>query len=210
MRLILFKNIIKPVIYCFVVISSFLFISKSGTYRSVPIEVESQDLIPAFKDEGIFAKATAYTPEESLKYLRCNLLAKGVQPIQLSIQNNTSKPLGLGDLSIDLPLVSGNHVATQFYLETLPRTFALKAASFFFWPFLIPSTIDGVITYKSQKKMRHDYTAKTIKNYEEIVPPYSTINRILFVKHRDMRDTFTLTLQDKETGFLHTYKLDIA
>lgn len=201
------KKLIKPVLASFVIISGLLFIIKSGNYQTMPIAVDSQNLIPAFKDERIYAQATAYTAEDCKYFLHSDLISKGYRPIQLSIQNNTSKPLGLGDLSIDLPLASGNQIATQFFKETIPRAVALKVASFFFWPLMVPSTIDGIVTYRSQKIMRHDYTAKTIKNYEEIIPAYSTINRILFVKEENYRDSFTLSLQDKETGMLHKYFL---
>ncbi len=205
---ILFKNIIKLLLISFTTFGCLLFLTKPGNYHVMPLA--SQDSVTAFQDEGIYVQAKAYTANDSKNYLNYDLLAKGYQPIQISIQNNSSKPLGLGDLSVDLPLITGNQIAGQFLKEALPRSIALKAASFFFWPFLVPSTIDGVITYKNQKKMRHDYTAKTIKNYEEIIPAYSTINRILFVKQQDYRPNFTLTLQDKETGMIHKYPLDIS
>ncbi|HSX04030.1 MAG TPA: hypothetical protein VLG76_04815 [Rhabdochlamydiaceae bacterium] len=204
------KNIIKVLLISFVTVSCLFFVTKSGNYRSNPIAVPCHDVVTAFKDEGIFVQATAYTAADSKYYLNQNLLEKGFRPIQISIQNNTSRPLGLGDLSVDLPLACGNQIATQFFKDTLPRAFALKIASLFFWPFTVPSTIDGIITYKSQKVMRHDYAAKTIKKYEEIIPAYSTINRILFVKQKDYRPSFKLVLQDKETGLLHKYHLDIS
>jgi hypothetical protein len=204
----LIKNIIKVLLILFLTTSGLLFVTKNSNYDTRPLETRNQ--VAAFKDEGIYVNAIAYTAEESKYYLQRDLVSRGYQPIQLTIQNNSSSPLGLGHLSVDLPLVSGNKIAFQFFKETLPRSIGLKIASLFFWPFNVPSAIDGIMTYRNQKIMRHDYNAKTIKNYEEIIPAYSTMNRILFVKREDFQNCFNLVLQNKESGLIHKYRLDIS
>jgi hypothetical protein len=195
------KNLIKSILIAFVTISVLLFVTESGTYKVEPL------IAQPLEKEGLHVQALAYTAQESKQYLKENLLSKGYQPVQISIQNNSAYPIGFGDLSVDLPFVSGSEVATQLLKDTIPRAIGFKVASFFFWPFLVPSTIDTFIVYKNQKKLRHDYAAKTVKAYEEILPPYSTLTRVLFVKQSDYKPDFTVSLQDKETGLMHHFPI---
>lgn len=152
------------------------------------------------KTEGITVMAKSYTAEESGTYLNRNLLASGYQPIQVTVQNHTPHTYSLGTTGASLPTAHPNKVALSVSKKALPRAIGLRVASFFFWPFTIPSTIDGIITLKSHMQMRKDYTAKSVKESEEKILPYSTCHRMLFVPKKEVRDTLTITLFDQEEG----------
>jgi len=64
---------------------------------------------------------------------------------------------------------------------------------------MIPSTIDGIRTYAHYKNMYRDYHAKSLKEKGEIVSPYSTFHRILFVPKDEVKEVFQVTVIDLET-----------
>lgn len=136
--------------------------------------------------------AKAYTPEESTKFLNKNLLRKGYQPVQITIQNNSSQEYSLSSGSVDLPTASPSKVTIKLMQSAIPRGIAFKIASFFFWPFMVPSTIDSIITMKTYQSIKNDLQSKLVK--QEVVAPYSIYNRIVFVPIDEFKDSFDITL----------------
>lgn len=201
---------IKAIIVAIILTSGLFFSTSFVTHSFTPLTIKSEDVITAYVNEGVYIQAKAYSPWESKKYLHRNINSKGYQPIQISIQNNTPVPLGLGDMSIGMPIVPPKKVSKTVLIDSIPRAIGLKVASFFFWPFMIPGAIDTIYTLKTHAKVKRDFTAKAIKNYEEIIPAYSTIHRIIFVKSQNFQDSFNLYLSNKETGRVYTYCCTVA
>lgn len=198
---------IKAVLVAFVLISGLFFCLTGARHSFTPLKSEEQAAL--YEDKGVYIQARAYTPFESKKYLHQNLLSKGYQPIQISIQNNTPTPWGLGDLSIGMPMVHPKKVARYVLIDSIPRSLGFKVASLFFWPFMIPGTVDTIYTLKTHAKVKRDFIAKGIKEYEEVIPAYSSIHRIIFVAHKHYQDHFYLSLADKETGRIVSYCCEV-
>lgn len=158
------------------------------------------------QDTGVIVEAKAYSGIESQKYLHRNLPSRGYQPIQISIQNNTPQTFALCSQSIDLPLTSEKQIAKGVFIEGIPRSIGFKIASLFFWPLMIPGTIDTMVTMKCHQKLKRNLTTKSVKDYQEIILAYSTVNRIIFVKAEDCQPHFHVSLVDQETW--KTYHFD--
>ena len=107
--------------------------------------------------------AKAYTSEESQKYLRKDLLRRGYQPVQITIQNNSAEEFSLSTGSVDLPTAEPSKIASKLLHSTIPRSIVLRVASLFFWPLAIPTTVDSMITLKSYKTIKNDLQSKLIK-----------------------------------------------
>lgn len=156
---------------------------------------------PSFADEdrGVDVFAKAYTKEESERYLNRNVPGLGYQPIQVIVQNKTGDTYILSTDGIDLPVVKSKEVVGKVLKKAIPRSIGLKIAGLFFWPLLIPDAINSIVTMKMQASLRKDLAAKTIN--EDLIPSYSTINRVFFVKTEDYRENFVITLKElqKET-----------
>ncbi len=144
------------------------------------------------KSDSLQIMAKAYTEEESKKFLRKNLLKRGYQPVQITIQNNSREPFSLSTGSVDLPTASPSKVAKKLMISAIPRGIALRVASLFFWPFMVPSTIDSIITTKTFKILRNDLESKLVK--KETIAPYSIYNRIVFVPVKEFKGSFDITL----------------
>lgn len=57
--------------------------------------------------------------------------------------------------------------------------------------------------------MRSDYFAKSIKEEDELILPYSTVHRVIFVRSDQHQDSFTLYLQEEKGGAFHPFDLKV-
>jgi hypothetical protein len=148
------------------------------------------------------------TPDESKRAFGHDLPSRGVQPLQLTIQNNTSVQYSMCPGSIDLPRVEVNKIARKVTRSALGRSIGYRIAGFFFWPFMIPGTIDSIRVMMHHQKFKKDLTAKAMK--EEVVAPYSTFHRVLFVPKDRFETAFKVTLIDIETLYPTEFETTVA
>jgi hypothetical protein len=168
-----------------------------------------EGVIPTLERTSESRKVTietkVYTPEDSKQYLKRDLISRGFQPIQMTIHNNTTSVVTVEDFDAEQP--TAGQMARQVMKDVIPRSIGYRVASLVFWPFAIPATIDTIKNLQTYSKMKRDFAARSIKL--EIIPPYSTLNRVLFVRSEDLKDNYTLTLYDQFTGKLDEYKVDL-
>ncbi|MBS0604188.1 MAG: hypothetical protein JSS60_04010 [Verrucomicrobia bacterium] len=177
----------------------FLLTTGFDRYTHHPLKAVTTELLPSFSlnDSRILVVAKVMTPEESKRSFGHDLLSRGVKPLQLTVQNNTSNEYSMCPSSVDLPRIEASKIAFKVTKSAIPRSIGYKIASFFFWPFMIPSTIDGIRVMAHHQKLKKDIIAKSMK--DEIVAPYSTFNRVLFVSDKQFQETFKVTLIDLDT-----------
>jgi hypothetical protein len=177
----------------------FLLTTSWNHYESHPLKAVATNLLPTFSlnDSRVVVVAKAMTSDESKRNFGHDLISRGVQPLHLTIENNTSNEYSLCPSSVDLPRVEVSKIAFKITKSAIPRGIAFKIASFFFWPLAIPSTIDGIRVLKHHQNLKKDLTAKSMR--DEVVAPYSTFNRVLFVPTDEFQDSFKVTLIELDT-----------
>ncbi len=170
-----------------------------------------QPLVPSFlkENEGINVSYRVYSPRESRAFLNRDLLSKGVQPIQVSIQNNSNSSYIIKADQINLETTTPNSVAWKYSLDALPRKIAYKIATIFFFPFVIPDTIDSIVSAMRHQEIKKSLEAKVIKDEEEIVLPYSSLSRVVLVSNENFGGNFSIDLID-EKGNVETFSTPIA
>ncbi len=184
----------------FSLVGMFVILTSMETYKERSLGgLTSTEAAFSKEAQGLNVVAKTYTPGESRSFLQRNLIKSGYQPIQITVQNNTSNSYNLSAEGISMPTASAGKVAGSVSKKALPRGIALKIASLLFWPFMIPSTIDGIITLKTHISLHKDFSAKSVKEKQEIVAPYSTYNRVIFVPLKQLKDTLTVTLIDQDS-----------
>jgi hypothetical protein len=161
---------------------------------------------PEQKDIDVHVRALSSGESEHL--LGHNLPGRGIQPLHITIENNSPNAYSICPNYIDLDYVEISSIVGELHKSALPRSIAFKVLGFLFWPFMIPGTLDTIHTVHSYKSLKRDYTAKSLK--DEMVPVYSTVNRILFVPEEDFKDQFTVTLMDKETQRFESFSISKA
>lgn len=195
------KDIFKSVLCVFSILSVFILMTEFDAHRPSPPQFVGSFVEP-FAEKGVHIQAKAYNSKESQLYLSRNLHRKGVQPVQVTIQNNSGQIYILSSYGVDFPHHHAGKMALSFSVEHLPRSLALKVGAFFFWPLLIPSVLDSAITTKYHLQMRSDFYAKSLKEEGEVIPAYATVHRILFVPHEEFQEEFILYMQ--RGGTSHT------
>lgn len=202
------KNAFCTGFLAIVMVSGFFHYNQLEHYQSDPPPHIGTILEP-FSERGVHIRAKAYNAEESRAYLKRNLLSKGVVPIQMTIQNNTGESYILSKNGLDLDELSAGAVAHTVNRNYIPRSIAFKIAAFFFWPFIIPSAIDTVLTLRYHFELKRDYAAKSVKEEGEVLLPYSTTHRVIFVRNQHLTQDFTLYLQDLQSGRYSPYPTKI-
>jgi len=207
------KNIIKNSFYLFfsiLVICSTVYLTKEFVALRPQTLPFVGSMLEPFSEEGIHIRAKVYSPRESMIYLNRDLIHRGLQPLQVTIQNNTGNSFYLSNSGLDLPNMPSKAVAGKLMRSAIPRSIAFRIAGFFFWPLLIPGTIDSIITMKNYFDIRQDYYAKSIKDQPELIVPYSTVNRVIFLPSDLDADQFTLYLQEPKGGSYHPFPVEIT
>lgn len=177
---------------------------KNETFPTTPVS-----LVEPFVEKGVYIEAKAYSSQESRQKLSYDLLHWNFQPVELIIQNNTATTFFLSSAGVETSLATAQDVALHVSSSSIPRGIVLKILGFFFWPIMIPATIDSIFTLKSHLDMRTDFHTKTIKEEGEQILPYSTAYRVIFVPIKHYEEQFTLYLQDASSQYLFPYPVSV-
>lgn len=195
-----FFSLKKGLLSIFVILCGVFLLSTSFERTSThPLQSIPAEMLPSFslKDAKVLVLGKVMTDNESKRNFGHDLLTRGIKPLHLTIQNNTSSSYSICQSSVDLESVNVSKVTSCITRSSLARSIGYKIAGFFFWPMMIPGTIDGIRNMTHRKNLKKDIAAKSLK--QEVVAPYATYNRVLFVKDDQYDETFHITLIDLET-----------
>ena len=174
-------------------------------FSGVAFPAQDKAVTSAFaENEELSIHVRPLTDEEMGAYLHEDLAKWEILALEVEVINHTADPFKISLESIDLPVVQGKEIAKKVLKNAIPRSIFWKVASFFFFPLTIPSTIDGVLTFKSHAKMRKTLTAKEVK--EEIIPAYSSIHRVFYIPKKEYEEAFKMTLENQETLYAHIFE----
>jgi hypothetical protein len=194
----LFNRIKKLIILPFLVLLGLWVIlgwMHRPSFSHLPSLIPGSELF--FEEETISICVKPLSPEESEKYLKTDAVKLGYTPVQITIENQSLDPYLVTSTSISLPLADAKDVASAAKRSSLPASIGLRVAGFIFWPFSIPSTMHGIKTMEAYEKNKKELSIKSIK--EEIIPPYTTMNRVFFVKEKEYKSSFSVKLVNQET-----------
>ncbi len=194
----MFKRIKKIILFPILGIVGVMVALGQGRFPSIsplPALIVSKELFA--EADAISISVKRLSADESEKYLKKDIVKMGYTPVQITIENQSLDPYLINPSSISLPLVQARDIASAAKTATLPVSIGLRIAGFFFWPFSIPSTMHGIKTMEAYQKTKKELAIKSIK--EEIIPPYTTMNRVFFVKEDEYKESFSVTLVNQET-----------
>lgn len=167
-----------------------------ANYQAFPLErirdsrIVKDDLVLSYKK---FDRA------DCRRYLgRSNILAKGYQPVQIQITNNTKRRLLFTPDNLSFPVVPYIHVAEHVRFNTTLRLLLWGVGTIFFWPLIIPFVLDAIESPKANEYLHDDYIKKSLGI--AIVEPGSTLNGLVFVARNQFHANFKCILIDQETN----------
>jgi len=157
---------------------------------------------------NVTVSCKAFSASESKRYLGRNVLAKGYQPVQICVQNESKSFLLLSPQSLNVPIAPPDDVARLVHTNTAGRATAYGVAGLFIWPLLIPAVVDGVGSSQANQRLNADYASKGMN--ESVIQPYTTLNRVVFIPKSDWNNAFRLVLLDKETRSKLVYEVRLS
>lgn len=135
-----------------------------------------------------------FSKRDCKRYLDRDVIAKGYQPVHISLRNNTDHALAFSLASVSVPCAYAEEVAQQVYTSTVNRAVGYGVASIFFWPLLIPAVVDSVGSSQANEKLDRDFMRKAL--HDQTIAPFSTINGLIFVPTESFTPFFSITLTD--------------
>jgi hypothetical protein len=152
----------------------------------------------ALSVEGVHACYEVLDGVSSKRYFNKDLTKVGIQPVQLTIANNSKRTLILDLTRCSLPCMPGDQVAKKAHFNTAGRATAYGVAGIFIWPLLIPAIVDGTGSSKANTQMDYDFASKGLK--DQVIHPFDTSNGVFFVPVEKMSPNLTIRLVDREAG----------
>lgn len=175
--------------------------SSLENYYPDPLSYVTKMVTPFVKeDKGVYVAYKPYDNKDSKKYLDRDLVSRGFRPVQITIQNNSAALYLFSTEGCSLKVAKPSSVAWSITKSTIPRAIGYKIAGFLFWPFMIPGAIDSIRTFRTHVNLTNDFYAKSIKEDDELILPYSTVHRIAFVKEKDYHEDFRISVINQETN----------
>ncbi len=132
------------------------------------------------------------------RFLDRNVLAKGYQPIQITIVNNSNKYINFSRSGFSLPYVSAEEISKKVHTSTLGRAAGYGIGSLFLWPLAIPAVVDGVKSSNANSKLDEDFIRKELS--DQIISPFTSINGLIFVSKEEFTSEFRITLVDSRNS----------
>jgi hypothetical protein len=184
-------------------------ITSCASYRASSLDSLSPALVMQQRDQtkkmDICAAAKAFNQYDCERYLDRDLITAGYQPVQLYIENNSSKPYVFSTDWVSLKCASLEEVTNQVHTSTLGRVTGYTVGSLFAWPLIIPAVVDGIKSSNANKRLDKDFSFKIAKN--TTIFPYSKMNKIIFIPIDEYESNFTIHLVDSESKNL--LKIDV-
>lgn len=152
-----------------------------------------------FNKQGDVTVAVKVLSEEECKqYFDKNIIRKGYQPIQITIDNQSKCWYVLSKDRISLSSAPPHEVAQKSHRSTGGRVAAYTVGGFLTVGLLfIPAIVDGVGSGKANRQMDRDFTTKGVEEVE--IEPFKIVNKVIFVPTSEFRPNLAITIIDKET-----------
>ncbi|PCI95548.1 hypothetical protein COB11_01865 [Candidatus Aerophobetes bacterium] len=157
------------------------------------------------------------TKKESMGYLDRNWQKKGVQPVQVAIENHTAHSMRFTQGGISLPTYDLDTIKQHAHVNTHVKALGIGApsltmvtlgiiglafapATFGLTGILLPIGVGslGLKTasnmIKSDKKLDEDYELKYL--HDGVIPPHCIVEGIIFVPKKQFQGKFTMKFTD--------------
>jgi len=180
-----------------------------ASYKAATLPILQPEFAPYSEDHNdVTVSCKAFSEFESKRYLGRDVLAKGYQPIQICIQNESKAYILLSPQSLNLPLIPPEDVAREVHTNTVGRATAWGVGGLFIWPLLVPAVVDGVGSSQANQKLDADYSGKGVTQC--VIQPYTTVNRMVFVPTSEYNGAFRLTLLNKGNSEKLVYEVRLS
>lgn len=152
------------------------------------------------EQNGIYVSSARLSDQDCYHYFSRHAVAKGYQPIQLCIRNESSQAYILKAENIDLQIENRNAVIKHLQLNTGKRMAGWAIGGLFVGALFIPAIVEGAKSSNANKRLAVDFEQRVMSNDSYFfIEPCSSINQVVFLRNEHYRPTFELKLIDAVT-----------
>lgn len=146
---------------------------------------------------------------ECTHYFDSRLVTKGVQPIQVYIQNDSKKVLVLDATKLSAPLLGKHGIGAKMYKNIVARTIVWAlGVSVLWWAFAPLLILDPLFCIQANQEAHKDIESICVQPKDQIViRPQSRLHKILFIPSEKYHQHLSITLreQDSENELIFTF-----
>ena len=158
------------------------------------------------KEGNVTVVAKTFDKKDCEQYLDRDILAKGYQPVQLYIQNDSDNSYSFSLNRVSITCSRADEVAEKVHTSTVGRAVGYGAAAVLTCGlFVIPAIIDGVKSSEAIEALDNDFLQKTAK--DQSIAPHSCLNKLLFVPIHEYQSDFNVTLINCESNKPEIFKV---
>ncbi|MES2200296.1 MAG: hypothetical protein V4489_09045 [Chlamydiota bacterium] len=180
-----------------------LLCSGCASYRAASLSALSPQFVKESEEvPGISIGCKSFSAEDCVTYLDRDVIKKGYQPIELTFYNQTDKSYFFSSDKMSIPCTPPQKVADKVHTSTAGRVVGYTVGAVLIPTLIIPAVVDGICSYKANKRLDKDYQTKSAEYFA--IPPYSYKETLLFVAHGDFSPNFQVSLLEQDTQVLKT------
>lgn len=142
----------------------------------------------------------ALSRQECDAYFGVDVIAEGVRPLLLTIQNRSADAYVVRPSYIPLTRISGKEVAQLMHYDTYQRVFWLTWPALIFWWPAIPCLVVpyGFGCQHYNKKTTKTLRKMTLGAHDVLdIAPYETVQRFIFVPDASFKTVFDMKLYNE-------------
>ncbi len=185
-----------------------LILSGCASYKAEPLDtVSSQSTRSPEQNVNVTISAKAFNKHDCKKYLDRDVISKGYQPVQLTIENNSDQDYYFSLNRIDLQCARPEEVANRVHTSTIGRILGYGIPGLLVLsPLVIPAIVDGIKSSKANDALDSDFYSKTAS--DQTIAPHSHFNKLIFVPTKNYRSLFNVSLMNQASNQVESF--DVA
>ena len=169
---------------------------------------------PMVREERIVVEGKSLELEE-LKILFGNTCSiKKITAVQLHLNNATPNSYIFTPRAMNVKAIPLNLVARSLHKNIFVRLIPLGLLSLFCWPFSVPTTILSMRAMHYNEMVDRQLYEMGIDPFDSfIIEPYSTLNRVIFIKNKHMPDLLSLQLEqinNDNISIMHEFSVSLV
>jgi len=167
-----------------------------------PTEGQSQTI------SGVLMRVKPLRDFECSYYFDNRLVSRGIQPLQLYINNDTDSYFVLDGKDISLPLMGRRDVGGKFYKNVVGRSLVWFVGSLIYWKIFLPVLLlDSLLCMQANKEIGTDLASLGVNPKQKIViEPRTRLHKVLFVPVDQYHHHMTIPLKEQEKDTVLTFR----
>ncbi len=170
--------------------------------------------------DGVSLKVHLFSKQDSKDYFGSTnfgfsdkVISEGFLPIHINISNDSNSAYTLRPSYLDLLVQPSNRVAKVLHSDTYNYvTWLTLPALMFYWQAIPMLVIPmGLNMRRSNQKISENLQHNALQTWKAVtIAPYETIDKFIFVRPQDFKQSFILKLFNEDERKLITFNVDLV